>query len=537
MRRSLIALVTFVLSVVPASAILAVSSVDQQANQPQVTGDPTSNTTARFPTNKQNEPTIAVDPVNGKLIAGSNDEQRQPPCGPGPVRGTTAPANDCSFFPGVGTSGVYTSNDGIGWTNRGLLPGFSDNGGPLVSDGDPVIVFGPKPDGAGAFSFAKGARAYYSTLASFAPGAASGNQAPELLAVSRSDDDGLSWMDPVVAAGGHGFKFNDKEAIWADTNPASPFFGRVYISWTQFRGSIFTFFGEPVMVAFSADGGATWSLPNQLSAAHNNATVGGRQGAAVRTGPDGTVYVFWEDGDNKIGNKMVFASSSDGGVSWTRPNDIAAVRDIADPIPGANFRTDSFLSAAVDQTSGAVYAAWSDATGGTGHIVVTKSTNKGATWSGPRTVSAAVNGYAFFQGLDVAPNGRVHIGYQALIATTTTTYGTGNARIDSYYTRSIDAGATWSVPVRVSSVSSDPAASAQNNLARQFWGDYNTLVATNAAAFFIYTDSRNGVGCPAVDAFQHGVDGSGPATPKPAPPTACAPQFGNTDVFVSKITP
>jgi hypothetical protein len=287
---------------------------------------------------------------------------------------------------------------------------------------------------------------------------------------------------------------------------------------------------------FSADGGATWSKPNQLSAAHNNGSVGGRQGSTVRTGPDGTVYVFWEDGDNKVGSKMVFASSTDGGVSWTRPADIAPVRDIADPIPGANFRTDSFLSAAVDQQSGAIYAAWADATGGAGHIVVTKSADNGATWSTPTTVSAAVNGYAFFQGLDVAPNGRVDVAYQALTATSTTTYGTGNAKIASYYTGSSNGGATWSMPVKVSSVSSDPATSAQNNLARQFWGDYSTLVSTNAAAYFIYTDTRNGVGCPAVDAYQHSIDAGAPIA-KPAPPTACASQFGNSDAFVSKITP
>ena len=68
-------------------------------------------------------------------------------------------------------------------------------------------------------------------------------------------------------------------------------------------------------------------------------------------------------------------------------------------------------------------------------------------------------------------------------------------------------------------------------------GDYNTLASTSTNAFFIYTDSRNGAGCAAVDAFQHGVDGSGPATSQPAPENVCSAQFGNSDVFVSKITP
>ena len=546
-RLRLIALLGAAVSIVLAAVALAAGAFDVQANQPQVAGDPSSNATARFPTNKQNEPSIAVNPTNASLlIAGANDEQRQPPCGPGPVRGSVA-ANDCSFFPGVGTDGVYTSSDsGASWTNRGLLPGFSDNGGSLQSDGDPVIVYGPRPDGSGSFAgaraaqaFVNGTRAYYAGLAEFAPGSQPGEQAPELITVSTSDVNGAGWSSPVIAANGHGFLFNDKEDVWADKNPGSPFFGRVYVTWTQFRGSVFTFFAEPVMVAFSDDGGTTWTSPNQLSAAHNNNTIGGRQGSVVRTGPDGTLYVLWEDSD-LAGSKQVVAVSHDGGLTFSHPITIAHFTDIQDPIPGANFRTDSFASAAVDQASGAVYAAWARrSASGSGEIVVSKSTDGGATWSNPAAASRAADGYAFFQGLDVAPNGRLDLGYQTLEAKATgpTAYGAGNATVDSFYVRSTDGGAKWSASTKVSSVSSDPAASAQNNLRRQFWGDYNTLVSATANAWFIYTDSRTGAACTAVDAFQHGVDGSGPATAKPAPENACPAQFGNTDAFVSKVTP
>ena len=61
--------------------------------------------------------------------------------------------------------------------------------------------------------------------------------------------------------------------------------------------------------------------------------------------------------------------------------------------------------------------------------------------------------------------------------------------------------------------------------------------STNTTALFIYTDSRNGVGCPAVDAYQHGLDGTGPAVAKPTPGNVCPAQFGNSDVYVSKVTP
>src|SRR5262249_15958654 len=149
------------------------------------------------------------------------------------------------------------------------------------------------------------------------------------------------------------------------------------------------------------------------------------------------------------------------------------VHDIQDPIPGANFRDDSFPSLAVDQGTGAVYVDWADLRGGTGRIVVSKSGDRGNTWSTPTVVSPAADGYAFFQALAVAPGGRVDVGYQAVTAKATgpKAYGSANATIDSFYVQSTNGGTSWSGSTKVSSVSSDPAASAQNGLTRQFWGD------------------------------------------------------------------
>jgi hypothetical protein len=556
-RRVALLAAAAALAAVPAAA----SAADVQANRPQVAGDPTSDATARFPTNKQNEPSIAVNPVNAsRLIAGSNDEQRQPPCGPGPVRGFDADPSDCSFFPNVGTSGIYTSSDGgATWTNRGLLvdqPSWLAS--PLVSDGDPVIVYGPKPNGSGGFSYATGARAYYATLASYKNNAGSypPNKAPEYLAVSFSDDNGETWSAPVLATTkDNPNDFNDKEALAVDDNPSSPYFGRLYLSWTEFRSFTLTGYGnEPVDVAVSTDGGLSFSKPKQLSPAGNNGTGNGRQGSAITTGPDGSVYIAWEQGA-----AQVVAISRDGGRSWTRPIAIGPVTDILDPIPGANFRTDSFPSIAADPRAGSstLYAAWATHTASGGRIVVSTSTNRGLSWSAPVTVSTPAEGYAFFQGLDVAPNGRVDLAYEALTAINPNTFGTGNATIDDWYVGKPDGG-SWSPPVKITSASSDPAASAQNNLARQFWGDYNTLVSTSATAWFISTDSRNGAGCAAVDQYQRIIAGtetvrgdmrdriatrlgqnpySHEPGEKPAPPEQCALQFGSTDVYVSVITP
>jgi hypothetical protein len=549
-KRSAFAALVSLTALIATTATAATGTTDVQANRPQVAGDPTSDASAVFPTNKQNEPTIAVDPLDAThLIAGSNDEQSQPPCGPGPVRGPSVPSSDCSFFPGVGTDGIYTSSDGgVTWTNRGLIDAQASwSGAGVISDGDPVIAFGPRP-GPNGFSWSNGVRAYYASLATV-----TGAKGFEYIIASHSDDDGLTWSAPVIGTTKTGAAdFNDKNWLSVDTTPGSPFFGSLYLTWTEFRSATATGNGsEPVMVSVSRDGGASFGAPKQLSPAGNNGTGNGRQGSSSTVGPDGTVYVAFEQASNQV-----VTISRNGGGSWTRPASIGPVLDIADPIPGANFRTDSFPTIAADRRAGSttVHAAWATRTAAGGRIVVSTSTNSGVTWSAPVQVSGA-EGYAFFQGLDVAPNGRIDLAYQALVAKDPSTFGTGNATIDSYAVTKA-AGGSWSAPVKISTASSDPATSAQNNLQRQFWGDYNTVVSAADAAWFIFTDSRTGAGCPAVDAYQHflvdnglaiegdeagedsgqGPDAEDPSV-KPSPPIDCPANFGNTDVHVARFVP
>ena len=57
--------------------------------------------------------------------------------------------------------------------------------------------------------------------------------------------------------------------------------------------------------------------------------------------------------------------------------------------------------------------AWAERTGAGGRIWVVRSVDKGRTWSVPVQVSTSAEGYAFYQGVSIAPNGRVDVGYQA----------------------------------------------------------------------------------------------------------------------------
>jgi hypothetical protein len=484
-----------------------------------------------FPQNKQNETSIAQNPKNPlNLVAGANDEIDEPACTP----------SGCPFVANVGGSGVYYSFDGgANWTQFSApkdgpnntssnadgmmhtLPGYgtlaAQLGLPgLASDGDPALAF------------SKDGIVYYASLAGVR-----GTNIPDLLTVSSSSDGGVSWSDPVLATDKtNPVDFNDKEAVWVDTS-SSRFSGNVYLSWTLFIGGPGR--AEPIMFTRSTDGGKTWAPAQKLSASYNNNTIGGRQGSTIRTDSLGNIYVIWESGVTINGTKtdaQVFAKSTDGGVTFSKPAVISPVNGLPSPLPGSSFRNDSFPTAAVNLVTNAVYVAWTEYKGGHGRVVLTKSTDGGASWGAPVNALDVSGRTAFFPGLAVSPDGKVSVATQALDDVPAgTAPGAGVVFYDSYFAKSTDGGGSFSAPVKISGASSDPNGSSTNSLRSQFLGDYNTLISDNSHAWFIWTDARNASSCDAVDAYRAGT------APKPDMTTAdCQATFGNTDIIVGKVS-
>jgi hypothetical protein len=467
-----------------------------------------------FPTNKQNEPSLAQNPKNSmNLISGSNDEIGEPAC-------TNTTPSSCPFVAGVQSSGFYASFDGGNrWPCQGLidLSAFHE-----YSFGDPAQAFDSKGN------------AYYGTLAfPFPPTTeelATGLQADFF--VAKSTDGGCHYSSAARVSGSSPAIFDDKDAITADANPSSPFHDNVYAAWTKFTTG-----GDQIVFSRSTDGGATFSNPLAISPDYNNNHVGGRQGAAVKVGPDGTVYVVWLDTVNKQPVERL-SISRDGGKTFPMQNiTVATVTDdFVNPAPGSSFRQDArtFPSFSI-APDGTLYVAWSNRTGDptSGHavVLVTKSTNGGLSWSTPVVAGNVSGRSAFFASVTTDPSGDVDVVFQALDDVPTgTAPGAGVVFYDTYLVKSTNGGASWSNPLKISTVSSDPDGSSTNSLAAQFLGDYITAVSDSSHVYAVWTDSRNATPCAAVDAFRAGTAGA------PDVITKCPTTFGNTDIFLGIIS-
>jgi hypothetical protein len=554
--------------------------------------------TTPFSQNKQNEPALAVDANHTLVLAGgANDNIDLEACNAGDD--TT-----CPFTLGVGTSGVYFSFDGgttwtqpqyTGWSARfgisnsclgvvgpdagctpdptgpiGTLPWYYEDG--LVSNGDPALAFGPKPDADGHFSWANGSRLYYANLATNFPQVAKHEEAFNgfvSIAVSRTDNVAAAaagvkgaWMHPVIASKQSSTDFSDKEQIWADNAQTSPFFGNVYVCYAEFRSKgSFKNANAPVPLTalVSRDGGSTWSsnqlVPAGTSPNSNNASGFGISGCTVRTDSHGVAYIFGERFTQgpplPTHSEHVMFKSTDGGKSWTKATAVQQVVDpcfFIDPVQGrcvedgvAGARNDLAAAPSVDIANGApdgtgatneIVDAWAD--GGAGlnneHVMISYSTNGGTSWSTPAAIETAGD-RGLYAAPALSPNGTdLYVVYNAF----TTPYRTDTTSPRSLVGVFKHADITGGVPGAFSELNrgavGDPRGSSTNSLVAEFLGDYVYAVATNAYGAGVWNDTRNAADCPAIDAYRASLQAGSPL-PRPAPQQDCPPTFGNSDIF------
>ena len=219
-----------------------------------------------------NEPDIEVDPLDPlHIVASSNDY------------------DSCC-------DGFYTSFDGGQTWAQGNMSAEDDT----RIGSDPVTVFEPVSG-----------NVIHSSLnfQSTSDGLAKDGD----LVVSISTDGGLTWGRPVVVADGQGNDeaptqfFNDKEWIVVDDNPASPFYGRTYLTWSGFVSHAAEYAESAIYEAHSDDGGRTWTDPKEISGSAPFCDIqydgpagecDENQFSNPTVAPDGTVFVAFENEQN-----------------------------------------------------------------------------------------------------------------------------------------------------------------------------------------------------------------------------------------------
>ena len=227
----------------------------------------------------------------------------------------------------VGSASV-TFDAGETW--REVIPPIH----PYQFTGDPALAFDSR------------GRLYFANIADHeGPG---GNFTGPSVVVARSDNGGLDWSAPITVA--RGFTaitkgkrsgpnvFNDKDFIAVDADSLSPFRDRVYVTWTRFQEVLSpkqAFFTAPIMLSYSDDGVA-WSPARPVSGSSSELCSIQYFGAPGQCDVDQESYPSVAPGGrvyvnftnfNAIRSQILVTSSSDGGATWASPSRVDFIDD------------------------------------------------------------------------------------------------------------------------------------------------------------------------------------------------------------------
>jgi hypothetical protein len=281
----------------------------------------------------------------------------------------------------------------------------------------------------------------------------------------------------------------DKYYIGIDNAPSSAFRDRIYASWVEFDST----HADRVRCSYSSDDGLHWSVPVYVTSS------GHYESPIPIVGTDGSLYIAYEDLDTAT-HHILLAFSDDGGVTFSQPGKIIAgyselgpyypAGDIhGHPIIKGGLRVNSFPTIAVDYSKvhhGRIYIAWTAlGNDNRAHIYVTLSDDTGNTWTTPKAIEndpSPTTTDKFFPWIAVDDSsGDVGIAcYDSREDTT-------NILTDLYMFFSTDGGQSFT-PKRISDESFDIRANADidtsgNSGPKFFFGDYIGLAVHNKKWF------------------------------------------------------
>ena len=289
----------------------------------------------------------------------------------------------------------------------------------------------------------------------------------------------------------------DRESGWADNNPSSPFFGRLYISWNDFN------IGQGALMSIhSTDGGATWSAPTTVI---NGATFIRDVQITGDVSGNGDVYVAGMDeggGGFPHNNINHIYRSTDGGSTWTHTYagpafpgpGVTAVGYFACMFPdfGGYWRHEGWGEpAAFNHVVHLVYAqhgAGADA----GDVYYIRSTDSGVTFGAPFKLNTDSTTRPQWQpNISVSPTGTLlATWYDARESATCVAGNSGVPCYRMWSRKSNDNGATWLPDDMLSDVVTPLPAQPDPGIQPTYAGDYDYGSALLTKHLTSWTDGR-----------------------------------------------
>jgi hypothetical protein len=324
---------------------------------------------------------------------------------------------------------------------------------------------------------------------------------------------------------------DDRESGWADNNPSSPFYGRMYVSWNDFNVG-----GGALFLRYSSDNGLTWTNARQITTGTpfiRNVQITGDLAT-------GDVYIAGmnEGGGGLTTRSNLFFRSTDGGNTWTNTYTGPTFNG---PGRGASgyfatmYNNPAYWRhmgwgqpAALNGIVHYVYASRNTATGDAGNVFYIRSTDRGVTFSAPFQLNTNTDPTkAQWQpNLSVGSSGSLlSVWYDERERTAASCQPSSPSTrcYRMWARRSIDNGATWFADDAFSDVVTPLPLQPDPGIQATYAGDYDYASSSPNQHLHAWVDGRVTIsGNSQQDAF-HDRQSTGAPSPTPTPtatPTA-----------------
>jgi Bacterial Ig-like domain len=313
---------------------------------------------------------------------------------------------------------------------------------------------------------------------------------------STTPADPNSWTHFCVHSSGA----DDRPSGWSDTNPSSPHYGRIYVSWNDFFVGV-----GALSVTYSDDNGATWHSPILVD---NTSTFIRDVQITGDMAGNGNVYIAGMDeggGGYPHNDFNHLYKSTDGGTTWTQTYvgpafpgpGVCSSGYFAGMFPDAGcfWRHEGWGEPAVyNDVVSLVYAqhgAGSDA----GDVYYIRSTDGGTTFGAPFELNTdGTTRPQWEPNISASPTGTLLATWYDGRDATTCTYGNPAVPCYRMYSRkSTDNGATWLADDTLSDVVSPLPAQPDPGIQPTYAGDYDYGSATLFKHVTSWTDGRNAI--------------------------------------------